>query len=82
MKGKYEIYIYQPTWYYIAYCEVYVDGTCTGRYRGSGASNSGSVGLQKVGEIDFPTTAEHTVTLRNTDGGQLFWDYVLFEPVK
>lgn len=76
MKGKYEVYIFQP-WRGLSTCAVYIDGESTGLdYDGSEA------GLQKVAEVDFPTTAEHTIALRNLDLGWLFWDYVLFEPVK
>ena len=84
MKGKYEVYIYQPTWYYVSSCAVYLDGEATGyTYWGSGASNSSAgAGLQKIADVDFPTTAEHTITLRNITNGFLFWDYVKFEPVK
>jgi uncharacterized surface protein with fasciclin (FAS1) repeats len=84
MKGKYEVYIYQPAWFYVSTCAVYLDGEPTGyTYRGSGAGNSGTdAGLQKVADVDFPTTAEHTVTLRSITNGILFWDYVCFVPVK
>ena len=80
MKGQYEVYIMQPTWQDVTDCAVYVDGVrmpilYTGPY------GTGPGGLQKVGEVDFPTTVEHTVTLRNTTFGMLFWDYVLFEPL-
>lgn len=82
MKGKYELYIYQPTWLYVSTCAVYVDGDYAGTYKGSGAINNGSdAGLQKVAELDFQNTAEHTIKLRSMSSGQLFWDYVLFEPI-
>jgi hypothetical protein len=35
-----------------------------------------------MADADFKTTSEHTITLKNTVNGMLFWDYVVFEPVK
>jgi len=35
-----------------------------------------------MADANFTTTAEHTITLRNIVNGMLFWDYVVFEPVK
>lgn len=83
MKGKYEIYIFQPGWTSVTDCVAYLDGeatpyTYTGPYGGTG----GTGGLQKIADADFPTTAEHTITLRNISAGGMFWDYVQFTPVK
>jgi hypothetical protein len=83
MKGKYKIYIYQPDWPEITNSVVYIDGVMTPYvYSGYAGGTGVSGGLQKIGEADFPTTAEHTITLRNIASGELFWDYVIFEPVK
>ncbi len=83
MKGKYKISIFQPNWPGITNSVVYIDGVLspyiyTGSYGGTGSSG----GQQKIGEAVFPTTTEHTITLRNLAYGELFWDYVIFEPVK
>jgi hypothetical protein len=61
-------------------CRVYIDGKDTGTmYRGMGGTGNG--GPQKVGEVDFRTTTEHTITIKNTHQGMLFWDYAAFEPI-
>lgn len=83
MKGKYKVSIFQPGWGDVTNCMVYVDGVpmpiiYEGPYGGTG----GAGGLQEVGEVEFETTAEHTVTVRNVVNGMLFWDYVQFTPVK
>jgi uncharacterized surface protein with fasciclin (FAS1) repeats len=83
MKGKYTISIFQPNWNDITNCVALVDGKATpyiytGQYGGTG----GIAGLQKIADVDFPTTAEHTITLRNVVSGMVFWDYVRFDPVK
>ena len=83
MKGKYQVSIYQPNWNDITNLVAYVDGESTpylyeGQYGGTG----GSAGLQVIADVDFKTTTEHTITLRNVVNGMLFWDYVQFTPVK
>jgi uncharacterized surface protein with fasciclin (FAS1) repeats len=83
MKGKYKISIYQPGWGDVTNCVAYVDGVGTPfNYAGPYGKTGGSGGLQQIAEVDFPTTAEHTITLRNTVNGMLFWDYVRFDPIK
>ncbi len=83
MKGKYKISIFQPDWPEITNSAVYIDGVMTPYvYSGYAGGTGVSGGLQKIGEAVFPTTAEHTITLRNIASGELFWDYVIFEPVK
>lgn len=83
MKGKYKISVFQPDWPEITYSVVYIDGVLTPYvYVGFNGGYGSSGGLQKVGEADFATTAEHTITLRNIASGELFWDYVIFDPVK
>ena len=83
MKGKYNVSIFQPGWGDVTNCVVYIDGVMTPYfYSGPYGKTGGSGGLQKIGEVDFPTTAEHTITLRNTVNGMLFWDYVRFDPIK
>ncbi len=83
MKGKYQVSIYQPNWNDITNLVAYVDGVATpyvyeGQYGGTG----GTAGLQVIADVDFKTTSEHTITLRNIVNGMLFWDYVQFTPVK
>jgi hypothetical protein len=83
MKGKYNVSIFQPGWGDVTNCVVYIDDVMTPYfYSGPYGKTGGSGGLQKVGEVDFQTTAEHTITLRNTVNGMLFWDYVRFDPIK
>ena len=80
MKGTYELWIGMPRMGGIPDCRVYIDGECTeGMYRGMGGTGNG--GPQQVGIVDFRTTREHTITLRNMHEGMLFWDYVAFEPI-
>jgi len=83
MKGKYTVSIFQPNWNDITNCVAYVDGVSTpyvyeGQYGGTG----GAAGLQVIADVEFLTTAEHTITLRNIVNGMLFWDYVQFTPAK
>jgi hypothetical protein len=83
MKGKYEVSIFQPGWNSTTNAKVYVDGEVMplifeGPYGGTG----GTGGLQKVGEVEFLTTAEHTITVKCITPGTLFWDYVQFDPIK
>jgi len=83
MKGKYKVSIYQPGWGDVTNCMVYVDGVPMPTiYEGPYGGTGGSGGLQEVGEVEFLTTAEHTVTIRNIVNGMLFWDYVQFDPVR
>ena len=83
MKGKYEVSIYQPNWNDITNCIAYVDGVSTPYlYQGQYGGTGGSAGLQVIADVDFKTTAEHTITLRNVVPGMLFWDYVQFTPAK
>jgi uncharacterized surface protein with fasciclin (FAS1) repeats len=83
MKGEYEVYVFQPGWYDITNCVAYIDGVKTPYlYEGNYAGTGGNGGLQKIGDVVFTTTCEHTITLHNVVGGMLFWDYVQFDPVK
>ena len=83
MKGKYTVSIFQPNWGDITNLVAYIDGVATPYvYEGAYGGTGGSAGLQVIGEVDFPTTAEHTITLRNIVNGMLFWDYVQFTPIK
>jgi len=83
MKGKYNVSIFQPGWFDVTNCVAYIDGVMTPFvYSGPYGKTGGSGGLQKIGEVNFPTTSEHTITLRNIVNGMLFWDYVRFDPVK
>lgn len=82
MKGKYEVSIFQPNWNDITNCVAYIDGVGTPYlYQGQYGGTGGQAGLQVVGEVDFKTTAEHTITVRNVVAGMLFWDYVQFTPI-
>lgn len=82
MKGKYEVSIFQPNWNDITNCVAYVDGVpMPNVYEGQYGGTGGSAGLQVMGEVDFKTTAEHTITIRNVVYGMLFWDYVQFSPI-
>jgi len=83
MKGKYTVSIFQPGWNDVTNCIAYIDGVqtpyiYTGPYGGSG----GKGGLQKIADVNFTTTAEHTITLKNITNGSLYWDYIKFDPVK
>jgi hypothetical protein len=81
MKGKWDVSIFQPTWQDITSCIVYIDDVmCDTRYLGPRTGGPG--GLQKVAEVDFKTTAQHTIRLENYFYGMIFWDYVQFKPVK
>jgi len=83
MKGKYSVSIYQPNWNDITNLVAYVDGVSTPYvYKGAYGGGGGSAGLQKIADVEFATTAEHTITLRNIVNGMLFWDYVRFDPAK
>jgi uncharacterized surface protein with fasciclin (FAS1) repeats len=80
MKGKYELWIGMPGMGDIPDCKVYIDGKCTEDiYRG--LLGTGNGGAQKVDEVEFKTTTEHTITIKNTHQGMLFWDYVAFDPI-
>jgi uncharacterized surface protein with fasciclin (FAS1) repeats len=82
MKGKYKISIFQPNWGDITNLVAYVDGVATPYvYEGAYGGTGGSAGLQVIADVDFKTTSEHTITLRNIVNGMLFWDYVQFTPV-
>ncbi len=81
MKGKWEVGIYQPNWGDVTSCNVYIDDViCPIKYLG--ARTGGAGGLQKVAEVDFKTTARHTIRLENYFYGMIFWDYVQFKPIK
>jgi hypothetical protein len=80
MKGAYEVYIMQPGWGDITDAAVYVDGVAM-KTLYTGPFGTGTGGLQKVGEVEFDKTEEHTVTLRNVSAGMVFWDYVEFVPI-
>jgi uncharacterized surface protein with fasciclin (FAS1) repeats len=83
MKGKYKISIYQPYWPDVTNCVAYVDGVVTPyAYAGQYGNTGGRGGLQQIAEVDFTTTVEHTISLRNNVSGGLYWDYVIFDPVK
>ncbi len=81
MKGKYDVFLFQPPWGDVTDCVVSLDGVSTG-YTYTGAYGTGAGGLQKVADAVFETTAEHTITIRNIMAGMVFWDYVQFVPVK
>jgi uncharacterized surface protein with fasciclin (FAS1) repeats len=79
-KGKYEVSVYQPGWNDVIDCRAKVDGVLT-NYLYKGPLGSGSGGLQKIADVNFLTTSEHTITLFNTSYGMVFWEYVQFDPV-
>lgn len=81
MKGAYEIFLFQPPWGDVTDCVVSLDGVSTG-YTYTGSYGTGSGGLQKVADVFFENTSEHTITIRNIMAGMVFWDYVEFIPVK
>ena len=82
MKGKYAVSIYQPAWGdAIAPCKVYLDGVRT-NYDYETILTGGVAGLQKIAEVDFKTSAEHTISLENFMWGGCWWDYVRFDPIK
>lgn len=83
MKGKYAISVFQPGWHDVTNCEAFVDGVLTSYlYQGNYGGTGGNGGLQKIAEVEFLTTSEHTITLQNTAFGMLFWDYIQFDPIK
>ena len=77
-----EVFIFQPGWHDVTNCKAYIDGVGTPYiYEGNYGGTGGAGGLQKIADVNFTTTTEHTITLKNTVNGMLFWDYVVFEPV-
>jgi uncharacterized surface protein with fasciclin (FAS1) repeats len=80
-KGKYEVSIYQPAWGDVTDCRAIVDGEIT-KYIYKGPRGTGTGGLQKIADVDWPTTSEHTITMQNVTYGMIFWEYVQFNPVK
>jgi uncharacterized surface protein with fasciclin (FAS1) repeats len=83
MKGKYNISIFQPNWIDVTNCVAYVDGVKTNyTYLGAKGGTGGVSGLQKIAEVDFKATEEHTITLVNISYGGIWWDYVRFDPIK
>ena len=81
MKGKWEVHIYQPTWGDITSCIVYIDDVMApNKYLGPRTGGTG--GKQKVAEVDWTTTSEHTIRMENYFYGMVFWDYVEFIPIK
>jgi uncharacterized surface protein with fasciclin (FAS1) repeats len=83
MKGKYTVSIFQPGWNDVTNCVAYVDGELTPYvYRGPYGGSGGPGGLQKIADVNFLTTSEHTLTLKNITFGSLYWDYIRFDPVK
>ncbi len=81
MKGKWEVHIYQPTWQDITSCIVYIDDVMApNKYLGPRTGGPG--GKQKVAEVDWTTTTEHTIRMENYFYGMVFWDYVEFVPIK
>lgn len=81
MKGKWEVSIYQPTWQDVTSCSVYIDDVMApNKYLGPRTGGPG--GLQKIADVDFKTTTQHTVRLENFFYGMVFWDYVQFKPIK
>ena len=81
MKGKWEVGIYQPNWGDVTSCNVYIDDVlCDTKYLGPRLGGPG--GLQKVAEVDWKTTAQHTIRMENYFYGMIFWDYVQFKPIK
>jgi hypothetical protein len=47
-----------------------------------GPRTGGAGGLQKIADVDFKTTSQHTIRLDNYFYGMVFWDYVQFKPIK
>jgi len=83
MKGKYTMSIYQPGWTDVTNCICYLDGVKTPyTYLGAKGGTGGNGGLQKMADVNFKTTEEHTVTLVDISYGGIWWDYVRFDPVK
>lgn len=81
MKGKWEVSIYQPTWQDVTSCSVYIDDVMApNKYMGPRTGGPG--GLQKIADVDFKTTSQHTIRLENFFYGMAFWDYVQFKPTK
>lgn len=76
MKGKYNVFLGQQFLDQEANFRSYLDGVETPYlYMG----NKG--GEQLIAEANFLTTSEHTITIRATSWGFIFWDYVKFVPV-
>lgn len=81
MKGKWEVWIFQPNWQDVTSCSVYIDGVmANNKYLGPRTGGPG--GLQKIADVDFKTTTRHTIRLENFFYGMVFWDYVQFKPIK
>lgn len=81
MKGKWEVSIYQPNWGDVTSCTVYIDGVMAATHY-EGPRTGGPGGLQKIADVDFKTTTQHTVRLDNYFYGMIFWDYIQFKPIK
>ncbi len=80
-KGKWEVYVYQPAFGDVTSCLVYLDDVlCENKYQGPRTGGPG--GLQKIAEVNWKTTAEHTIRMENYFYGMIFWDYVQFKPIK
>ena len=79
MKGKYSVSIFQSDWPTVTDCIAFIDGIPT-KYIYRGIVTGGDGLLQKIGNVNFTTTEEHTITLTNISYGNLFWDYVRFDP--
>ena len=80
-KGKWEVHVYQPGFGDVTSCIVYIDDVmCENKYLGPRTGGPG--GLQKVAEVDWKTTSQHTIRLENYFYGMIFWDYVKFVPIK
>jgi len=81
MKGKWEVSIFQPNWQDVTSCTVYIDGVMANN-KYVGPRTGGAGGLQKIADVDFKTTTQHTIRLDNYFYGMVFWDYVQFKPIK
>lgn len=81
MKGKWEVSIYQPNWGDVTSCRVYIDDVLCDTYY-LGPRTGGPGGLQRIADVNFTTTKQHTVRLENYFYGMVFWDYIQFKPLK
>lgn len=81
MRGSYKISIFQPSGWFLSNLDIYLDGEKT-PFKYWGPNSGGPGGLQQVAEGHFKTTKEHTIKLVSTDYGGLWWDYIMFEPIK
>lgn len=75
MKGKYKVT--SNLWSGQIDYAVYVDGVQTAQIKSADPAETTS-----WGEFNWPTTSEHTIKVVAMSSGLLFWDTIIFTPIK